>query len=185
MKKVALLSIMICIAVALQNCSPYIKVYCDANKSDPVMVLRDINKAYPIYARDYDASIKASVDILGKVNVSGADITFANKVNALRDKLNQETAIMEDLIKSNCIGLASRPCDQSVYAKFDENIKLLSEKTLELAKLRNDIAASIKNAELPGNAPSAPVRTEERIDYIQKEIIDTFNQNYKFLSQGK
>jgi len=195
MKKEILVSVIIVFVVLFQSCcSPYIKVSCvDRNgNKNPVMILRDINKAYPVYARDYDMSIKTTIDILDKLKISDNDITYANKINVLRSKLSQETALMQDLIKSNCIALASRPCDTEAHAKFNDNINLLSSKILNLSELRNNINNSDREfieitQQLQIDSLGQKIDTPKMIivDTRQEKIIDEFIQSYNFLSPIK
>jgi hypothetical protein len=154
----------------LSSCSETKTIFCSAGKTNPVQVLRNPTKAYPVYARDFDASVKATVNIVDNINVDG-DITFGNKIKTFRETLNQESARMEMLVKANYLAYNSRPCDEKVRDEFFILQKSLADKTYELEKLRQ----SLQNA-LTGRDPASGSRQEK----VEK-VIEEFGSEYKFL----
>lgn len=170
MKKVVYYSTIILTTMTLLGCSETKTIFCSANKTNPVQVLRNPSKAYPIYAREFDASVKAAVNIVDKVNVDG-DILFSNKIKAFRETLNQESTRMEMLVKANYLAYNLRPCDEKVRDEFYILLKSLSDKTYELEKLRQNL----QNA-LSGRDPASGLRQEK----VEK-VIDGFGIEYKFL----
>jgi hypothetical protein len=160
-----------CLFCIIVGCAPTKTVYCPPDRT-PVIVLKKPENAYPVYAKEFDSSIKMTLEILNKVKPT-TEVSLKNKIVELRNKLDQESIRMEVLVKTYYLVFNSRPCDQVVRDKFYDFLDEIARKNYELEKLRLELM----------NINQGKFRATEdtKIEKI-KNTINTFEQNYLFLN---
>ena len=98
----------------------------DCPDGQKVFVYKDISKAYPVYAKQYEVNFKASADSITKsLSKGNLDITAKNQLVKLRQDLDQERAAIQEQLKTAIIQLQTAPCDpenRRRMADLQENI---------------------------------------------------------------
>lgn len=108
--------------------------------------MRDVSKAYPIYAGKFDIALKTTLAELDKLEVS-ADAALKASVQKLRDDLDNTSSRLEMRLKTAVMGLQTMPCDQTARDEFWKALKLVNEKTDELERLPPKIRSPEFNIE--------------------------------------
>jgi len=155
-------------------------LYCGENNTKPVKVFKSPTKAFPSFAREYNAKINGSVEVIDSIEKSlgikstGA-IDLNNKLIELREKLNQESARMEMIMKSNFFAYNSNPCDSSVTRSYFALLNSIAEKNNDLEKFRAELTIPINKGGTNGSG--FKIVTDTAI--ISRELSRLFEE-YKF-----
>jgi hypothetical protein len=155
----------------LTSCSKYATYFCPP-KSEPVNVLKNPMKAYPVYAKTYQTRYNATVKVFEKVEV-GISGDIATQVVQLREQLDQESSRIQMYLQTSVIGLHTTPCDTLVRNRFwkfidkvNTNANKLSELSMRLEVLKQPI---VKNADgsitIPGYVKIDSLRSFLKGDY--------------------
>ncbi len=123
MKKVTLFILTVGMAIWLCSCSSTKTYYCGAGKTDPVFVVTDINKVYPVFKKEYKSKLEFVIDNI-EIGASHSD-----SIVKFRDELRNEYALMQDLLKMNYLSYVMRPCecDTVVHDNFYNMLHKLSD----------------------------------------------------------
>lgn len=155
-------------------------LYCGPNNSRPVKVYKNPSKAFPVFVSEYSIKLNAGINIVDSIQQSpeiknslGLDLT--NKVVALREQLDQESARMELIMKSNFLAFNANPCDSGITRKYYELLSIIVEKNASLEKLKAQLTLP---KEKGGNKPAdfTLVTDTARI----RDALTRFIQDYRF-----
>jgi len=143
MKKVFLFSFFICITVLLCCCSPMKTLYCGTDKTDPVLVTTNINKVYPVHSKAFKSNLKVALKV-AKVDISNVEIGFQDTVIQYRNRLSNEYALIQDLLKIYYLAYIMRPCqcDTELRDKFFGALDIISENIGALSTYTSSAKAS-------------------------------------------
>ena len=126
-------------------CIMYITLSCSATKTvncpPKFTIYKDINKAYPVYAKDISVALKNSLSTTNKIGDT-ASINIKQSVVKLRDNLNNISSRTENLIKSNLISYFSGICDENVRKNFILFQNRLADMTLQITEIETKIGNS-------------------------------------------
>lgn len=173
------------------SCGETKTIYCGPNKTNPMQVLRNPTKAYPVYAKEYDNSIKANVKILDEITVD-VEPKLKSEVVELRQKLNQEASKMEMLVKTAYFAFNQDCCSESGKAQFHKMMTLLAEKSFELDRLNSnlkysrnkdlegDVGVAVDSMSVPGGDDNTDDQPVTETSTRQIDIIKNFKDKYKF-----
>ena len=136
MKKVKILTSMLLItAVCLTGCGPNI-IRCPGT-NEPVN-LRKNKRMFTVSKKEYEVSLKGSINILKVLEIGSGGIEFKNKVKMFRETLTQESALIENLMELNYQYFAALPCDLTARKNYYDFSIILLEKMHELRTLENN-----------------------------------------------
>jgi len=117
---------------AWSGCGSHIKVKCPPDNRT-VLVLKNMSKVYPVYAKEYDIAAKSIVktidDTLESNTISAG---FKDKVIKFREDLKQEAINLENQLKAALLNRQTDPCDKDAGKRFDELLKVIFTKKAEL-----------------------------------------------------
>lgn len=128
--------------------------------------LKCAERFYKDAVKEFSMTIKATVNVADQVKVDLANLETKNKVNLLKEKLNNESIRMEILVKTSFYHLVMDPCGES--QANDELLKLLAEKNYEIEKLRIDMQVALD---------------QNKGDKEVEKVIEEFGKQYKFLDK--
>ncbi|HEV7333151.1 MAG TPA: hypothetical protein VGN63_19100 [Flavisolibacter sp.] len=119
-------------------------IYCGPNNSLPVKVFKSPTKAFPTFAKDFTSKLNTNLEMVDSINLrpnirGSGNIELSSKLTELREKLNQESARMEMIMKSNFMAYNSRPCDEQVSKQYFDLLKLMAVKNADLERLRAEL----------------------------------------------
>lgn len=152
----------LCIIIII-GCSGNLKVLKCPPNDEPVVVLKNIDKAYPVYAVSYNSNLIATLRALDSLQVS-VDAVLVKKIEELREKLNQESSRVEMHLKTSLLALQTTPCDLKVRNEFWNLLNKINENAIEL----NELSKRLK--QLDYRNPNKLV-----------ELIDNFYQKYSII----
>lgn len=133
MKQTRLMSSVVCFL--LLGCSgPYLKVKCPPDDR-PVLVLKDVDKAYPTYARDYKANLEAVTQAL---SIRASHVA---EVIKLRQDLDQDSGRLADMLKTVVIAMQGDPCNDQLRARLTELLDKINERSVRLSELAQRLRA--------------------------------------------
>jgi len=116
----------------MSGCGSHIKVKCPSD-GRTVLVLKDLSKVYPVYAKEYDIAAKkiqkAIEDTLKSNTISAG---YSDKVIKFREDLKQEAINLENQLKAALLNRQTDPCDKDAGKRFDELLKVISSKNAKL-----------------------------------------------------
>lgn len=116
----------------MSGCGSHIKVKCPPD-GRTVLVLKDLSKVYPVYAKEYDIAAKKIQKAIGdtlKSNTISAG--YSDKVIKFREDLKQEAINLENQLKAALLNRQTDPCDKDAGKRFDELLKVISSKNAKL-----------------------------------------------------
>lgn len=135
-------------ALILVGCS-HTSIVCPDGET--VRVLNNIEDAYPVYAKDYEAQFKLATSQLAKVasdvNVSAE---FKSNIVKLRQDLDQERSALQDRFKTMVISLQTTPCDKDVRKRFWD---LLDEQKHRASQIQDRVKRTGVNVQEMKNSP--------------------------------
>lgn len=122
------------------SCQHLIVIPCPPDGT-PVTVLRDPIEAYPVYAVSYSVGVTASLSKIAEIlNDPKISVEVKGQLTEFRDKLNQESATIENVLKTSFMGFQTRPCDPINRDKFWEIQKAVIDRGIYLAQLASQLA---------------------------------------------
>jgi hypothetical protein len=134
--------------LAILSCSMWKTVHCPPN-DEPVQILKNPDKAYPAYAKTYNASIEATRKTADSVeNRFGAGIESA--VVKLRNDLDQESSQVQMILKTAIIGLQTTPCDTISRREFSILVNQVNERGVKIAELNDNLKRAIAAGDTSG-----------------------------------
>ncbi|QDK80231.1 hypothetical protein EXU85_17125 [Spirosoma sp. KCTC 42546] len=127
------------------SCSNRI-VYCGQNKTDPVVIRKNPEKAYFEYVKQHTNDIKLSLKYLNILDIGGVSANTKSEITTLREKLNQQNIFVQEVLKSSFFAFSQNPCNKEVVTnhlnilqKFSESNKTVKDVTTTLEKLTNSV----------------------------------------------
>jgi hypothetical protein len=103
-------------------------------------------KAYKESVKDFNFNIKATVNVAEKVTVGVDKLEVKNESKLLKEKLNQRSIRLQEILKSSYLGLVRDPCQYSDrHAKLLESVNIFNS---ELEELTIKLEAQLKESEL-------------------------------------
>jgi hypothetical protein len=105
----------------------------------PAILQQCREKEYESYVKTTNVSFKTSIDVLNKVNISGFDAGVKNQITELRQKLDNNSSILQDIIKASMDAYYTTPCDRDVRKSHTDLIKNIAKQIAELKQLQNEI----------------------------------------------
>lgn len=128
----------ISLTILLNSCSSGIKT---VNCPPTFTIYKNINKAYPVYAKDFDLTLKNSLNTAAKIQDT-ASVSLKQKVTKLRDDLNNISSRVEILTKSNLMSYFGGICDENVRKRFSDFQNKLADITLQVTQVEAKIGPS-------------------------------------------
>ena len=119
----------------LIHCSPYIKHSCPPDNR-PIFILKDVNKSYPEYAREYDNSLKA---VLKQISASAST---KSEIVKLREDLNQESSRISYLLKTTVLAMQTDPCNASLKNRLVDLLHKINDKAFALNNFSQQLSQS-------------------------------------------
>ncbi|MES2864031.1 MAG: hypothetical protein V4666_07930 [Bacteroidota bacterium] len=103
-------------------------------------------KAYQDAVNDFNVNLKATVNVAEKVTVGVDKLEVKNESTLLKEKLNQRSIRLQDILKASYLGLATDPCLFSErHFKLVESVNIFNK---ELEELTIKLEAQLKQSEL-------------------------------------
>jgi hypothetical protein len=161
----------------LFGCTPFTVLYCPPDR-EPVTVLKDVNKAYPVYAVSYDANLQAAFNELTQLQISASG-ALKTQITSLRQQLDQESSRIQDLLKTAVLGMQATPCDPTARANFWAALKETNDNAVKIAQFTKDLQQNgLPSSSPPPAGPATPAAPNEgRV----KSVIDRFRSQYSFV----
>ncbi len=125
------------LSVTLSNCKPTKTINCPPQFT----IYKNINKAYPVYAKDFLLELKNSLTTAKKLEDT-ASATIKSNVVKLREDLNNISSRVETLTKSNLLSYFGGICDENVRKRFSDFQNKLADLTLQLTQIEAKIGPS-------------------------------------------
>lgn len=125
------------LSVTLTNCGPTKTVNCPPQFT----IYKNINKAYPVYAKDFILELKNSLSTAKQVEDT-ASVTLKSNVVKLREDLNNISSRVEILTKSNLLSYFGGICDENVRKRFSDFQNKLADLTLQITQIEAKIGPS-------------------------------------------
>lgn len=125
------------LSMALSNCKPTKTINCPPQFT----IYKNINKAYPVYAKDFLLELKNSLTTAKQLEDT-ASVTLKSNVVKLREDLNNISSRVETLTKSNLLSYFGGICDENVRKRFSEFQNKLADLTLQLTQIEAKIGPS-------------------------------------------
>jgi hypothetical protein len=92
-------------------------------------------KIYRDDIKDFEANLKATVNVVDKVTVGVQDLSIKRESQALSDKLDQESSRLVQTLKASYLGLIRDPCSNSErHFKLVESVNAYNYKLQEIKK---------------------------------------------------
>ena len=141
MKNLVVIFILVSSFFIFQSCSETRVLYCGEGKTDPVLVLKNPEKAYKKYewARTFSTNIKGTVDVLEKVKVGEGEVLFQSDLESFKEKLTNESSRMAMLVRENAKAFNAGACKEDVRKRFFDFQEALAQKNSEIEKLRLEL----------------------------------------------
>lgn len=133
MKKLSINLMFFSLIIGLTSCKVNHVLDCSG---EPVIVPKKPEKFYKKFAKTMEADLKATIDVLEKVNIADLDTGLETKVNTLREKLDQYSGRTEDILKASYLALLTTPCDKTVRNNNATLLKQMSTESTALATLK-------------------------------------------------
>jgi len=103
-------------------------------------------KAYKEAVKDFNVNLKATVNVAEKVTVGVDKLEVKNESKLLKEKLNQRSIRLQEILKSSYLGLVRDPCGFSErHSKLLESVNIFNS---ELEELTIKLEAQLKESEL-------------------------------------
>jgi len=157
----------ILVTAVISSCCQFKTVTCtDGNPVNIPKNSRCLQKETDATAHEFDVKLKATVDVLTKVQVTADNIEVKNKVIELKEKLTNETQRFQSLLLASTNALMLTPCN-SAKAHADL-LQTMSKNQTELEQLRIELAAGQQGSKSP---------TPPTSEAINKSLAD-FDRGY-------
>ena len=116
-------------------------MYCGPNNTKPVKVFKFPTRAFPTFVKEHGVKITTGVDVLDSIKESPTikghgSVDINDKIVELEEKLNQESARLEMIMKSNFFAYNSNPCDSLISRNYYSLLNTIAEKNSELESFR-------------------------------------------------
>lgn len=147
--------------------NPYIVLNCPET-NEPVTILKDVSKVFPVYGSSYSANLDSTIKILKKLEASLSG-NMKKNISKIREDLNQENIQIETMLKTAVLALQNTPCDTKVRDNFWVALKDINDRGLKLNKLKNSLENKITSV--------SDVNTRSS---VKIEILRGFLSNYSF-----
>jgi hypothetical protein len=138
MKSNILLMSLVIILFSIIGCSDLKVIYCQ--DGEPVTVVKDISKAYPVYAVTYDVGVKVAVkQIEAILQDASIDVGFKTQITKLRADLDQESSRFQMKLETVFLGFQTTPCDKKCRDEFWKTMNQLDIQTEKLSKIEDGL----------------------------------------------
>ena len=137
MKKILYLLLPTVFLVILQSCKPTKIINCPPKFT----IYKKVNKAYPVYAKDFNVEFKNALNSVNKIGDT-ASISVKQNVTKLREDLNNISSRVEILTKSNLLSYFAGICDENVRKNFATFQNKLADLTLQLTQIEAKLGPS-------------------------------------------
>ena len=149
------IGILLVVTLVLSSCESIEVLKC-AN-GEPVTIVKDLSRAYPVYASSFTGSIAiAAADIAQIVKEPSISGSIKTEITKFRQDLDQESSRLEMRLKTSIIALQTTPCDAKARESFWALQKAFSDKYDQLSSINNDLSKIITS-----------IRAGERVDEDQ------------------
>jgi hypothetical protein len=142
--------LVIAFLLTCSSCGGERVLFCGPNKTEPVVIQKNPNKAFPEYVKTHENAIKANINILDKVKILDLDASTKAKVTEFREKLDQLSIKTEGLLKANYLAYAQTPCDAFVKGKYFTLLENIQKDVFELEKLKQELTKVSNGASFGG-----------------------------------
>lgn len=182
MKKITLYFILtLAFSQALTSCCRYKMAKCsDGNPVSFPKSQKCAEKYYKDAVKTFEVNLKATVDVLEKVNVGVQDLSVKNDVKLLKDKLDNESIRFQESIKGSFLALQSNPCKNA-----DNHYKLLqslNDKNYELQQMKLEFQQSTNDSQTK-NVTNEYLRGKKdgrNMGILSKKLEEYYEKNKKF-----
>lgn len=90
-------------------------------------------KAYKESVKDFNFNLKATLDVAEQVTLGVDNLEIKNESKLLKEKLNQRSIRMQDILKSSYLDLVINPCESSKeHRKLLESVNIFNKDLEEL-----------------------------------------------------
>jgi hypothetical protein len=135
------------------------------NAYETVIVQRHPERQYLQTISSTNANLKVSIDVLGKIKLSGLDIGLKTKVVELRDKLNQYSSMVQDIIKGSYAALQTTPCDKDVRNNHQKLLADIIKENAALERLKSGLLLVANSSDSTGQSSTIKTLIESYNKY--------------------
>jgi hypothetical protein len=105
-------------------------------------------KIYRDDVKDFNANLKATVNIVDRVTVGVDNIEIKNESKLLKEKLNQESIRLQETLKASYLAITRDPCSNS--ERHYKLVESVNAKNYELQQLALELSNETRQKELEG-----------------------------------
>jgi hypothetical protein len=131
--------VIVLITIAVIGCCGTKKLIC--TDGNPVMVQRCPQKQYEQFVKATSVNVKAGIDILDKLKISGLDVTTTSQVTLLRETLNNFSSRFQDILKASFSSFSTAPCDKDIRTAHTKLLENLTKENSSIESLRLHLEA--------------------------------------------
>lgn len=154
-------------------------VYCGANNTDPAVVYKNPDDAFPSFATGYNIKLEAGVNLMDTLTKAANDINAGSEIKTeiveLREKLNQDNSRMQDLMKSCFLAYHMRPCNAEASKQYFDMLDTLISRITKLEELKASVVAP-EPVDIKPKDTAAPPSTPE----ISKDTAKLRRELFRF-----
>ena len=103
-------------------------------------------KIYQDAVKDFNVNLKATVDVMDRVNVDVDNLEIKSESKRLREKLNQESIRLQETYKASYLAITRDPCANS--ERHYKLVESVSKKNYELQELKTKLENETKQKEI-------------------------------------
>jgi len=158
-------------------------VYCGPDNTDPAIVYKDPQDAFPSFATGYNVKLEAGVNLMDTLNKAASDINAGSEIQTeiveLREKLNQDNIRMQELMKSCFLAYHTRPCNPDASKRYYDMLDTLISRITKLEELKASVVEPEKVEPQPKDTatpPSTQVISKDTAR-LKRELFQ-FNRRY-------
>lgn len=168
MKNLLLSLIIVLYLIFTTGCNNYFVKCLDGNK---VLVHKNPEKAYPLYARDYNLAFKNSINLYNSI-FDSTTLELRNNVKEFREKASQNVIESENIHKIYYMVLNNHPCDTSIRNEYLRATEKIIYWTFELRKANTQLEILINDKKVP------KMQMEVKADSIFRNIINMTSEKF-------
>jgi|GEM_PF-3699916 len=154
-------------------------LYCGPDKTDPAIVFKNPDDAFPSFASGYNVKLEAGVNLMDTLKEAASDINAGSEIQTeiveLREKLNQDNIRMQELMKSCFLAYHTRPCNPEASKRYFDMLDTLISRITNLEELKASVVVP-ESVEPTPKDTAAPPSTPE----ISKDTAKLKRELFRF-----
>lgn len=134
-------------------------------------------KIYQDAVKDFNANLKATVNVVDQVTVGVDNLEIKNESKLLKDKLNQESIRLQETLKASYLAITRDPCSNS--ERHYKLVESVNAKNYELQQLKTTLENETKQKEIESTLDDYLYQRGKREGAAMGKIAGTLDRYFK------